>query len=292
MRRREVIVALAGAATSPLVVKAQQDARIARVGVLGAAIDTVPAVQTAYPFFLAELRKLGFETGRNVLVEYRAHGQGPPQAMAAVNELVAWKADVIFVLAVEFALNAAVALQPPMPIVMAAINFDPVAKGYMQSLVRPGGNITGLDTRWTEITGKQVEVLQEAFPDRKRLGVMWDALSIEQLNAAEREAKAKGLELRAFKLENAPYDFVPAFRALAQDGAQMVLIGSSPLFSRHSVKIAELAVEHRLPTMFILRYYVEDGGLMSSAWISLGSCAGALPLWPRFYAARSPLICR
>jgi putative tryptophan/tyrosine transport system substrate-binding protein len=176
---------------------------------------------------------------------------------------VAWKADVIFVLAVEFALKAAVAAQRSMPIVMAAINFDPVAKGYVQSLARPGSNITGLDTRWTEITAKQVEVLQEAFPDRHYLGVMWDALSIEQLSAAEREAKAKGLELRAFKLENPPYDFAPAFRALVQDGAQMVLIGSSPLFSRHSVKIAELAVEHRLPTMLILRYYVEDGGLMS-----------------------------
>ena len=262
--RRDFITLLGGAAAAwPLAVKAQQDARIARVGVLGPAIDTVPAVQTAYPFFLAELRKLGFETGRNVLVEYRASGQGLPQATAAVNELVAWKPDVIFVLAVEFALKAAVAAQRPVSIVMAAINFDPVARGYVQSLARPGGNITGLDTRWTEITAKQVEVLQEAFPDRNRLGVMWDALSIEQLSAAEREAKAKGLELRAFKLENPPYDFAPAFRALAQDGAQMVLIGSSPLFSRHSVKIAELAVEHRLPTMFILRYYVEDGGLMS-----------------------------
>jgi len=133
----------------------------------------------------------------------------------------------------------------------------------VQSLARPAGNITGLDTRWTEITAKQVEVLQEAFPDRSRLGVLWDSLSIEQLSAAEREAKANRLEVRTFKLENPPYDFATAFRALAQDGAQMVLISSSPLFSRYSVKIAELAVEHRLPTMFILKYYVEDGGLMS-----------------------------
>jgi len=93
--------------------------------------------------------------------------------------------------------------------------------------------------------------------------VLWDSLSIEQLSAAEREAKANRLEVRTFKLENPPYDFATAFRALAQDGAQMVLISSSPLFSRYSVKIAELAVEHRLPTMFILKYYVEDGGLMS-----------------------------
>ena len=95
----------------------------------------------------------------------RASRKPPPP----VNELVAWKADVIFVLAVEFALKAAVAAQRSMPIVMAAINFDPVAKGYVQSLARPGGNITGLDTRWTEITAKQVEVLQEAFPDRNHL---------------------------------------------------------------------------------------------------------------------------
>ena len=91
------------------------------------------------------MRKHGFETGRNVLVEYRASGQGLPQATAAVNELVAWKADVIFVLAVEFALKAAVAAQRPMPIVMGAVIFDPVAKGYVQSLARPGGNVTGLD---------------------------------------------------------------------------------------------------------------------------------------------------
>ena len=78
-------------------------------------------------------------------MEYRACGEGLPQATAAVNELVAWKADVIFVLAVEFALKAAVAAQRPMPIVMGAVIFDPVAKGYVQSLARPGGNVTGLD---------------------------------------------------------------------------------------------------------------------------------------------------
>src|SRR5262249_31091828 len=95
------------------------------------------------------------------------------------------------------------------------------------------------------------------------LGVLWDALSSDQFSAAEHEAKARKLETRGFKLENPPYDFAAAFRSLARDGAQMVLIGSSPLFSQYSTKIADLAVEHRLPTMFILKYYVEDGGLMS-----------------------------
>jgi putative ABC transport system substrate-binding protein len=197
------------------------------------------------------------------VVEYRAIGQGLPQATAAVNELVAWNADVVFVNAVEYALRAAVAARPPIPIVMAAINIDPVAKGFVQSLARPGGNITGLDCRWTEITTKQVEVLQEAFPDRNRLGVLWDAVSADQFEAAERQAAAKGLALRGLKLENSPYEFSSAFRALTQADAQMVLIGTSPMFSPHSVRIAELAIEHRLPTMFPLKFYVEDGGLMS-----------------------------
>jgi putative tryptophan/tyrosine transport system substrate-binding protein len=262
MKRREFITLL-GAAAWPIAARAQQNVRIARVGVLGPSLDSVPAVKTAYPSFSADLRKLGFEEGRNLLVQYRPFDQGVAQATAAVNELVAWKAEALFVVGVEFALRVAAAVQPPIPVVMAAINFDPVAKGFVRSLARPGGNITGIDTRWTEITAKQVEVLQEAFPDRNRLGVLWDALSADQFSAAERESKATGLAILGFKLENPPYDFATAFRTLARDNAQIVLVASSPLFSRHSAKIAELAIEHRLPTMFILKYYVEDGGLMS-----------------------------
>jgi putative tryptophan/tyrosine transport system substrate-binding protein len=269
VKRREFITLLGGAAAAwPLAAGADQ--RIARVGVLGPSLDSVPAVKTAYPFFSAELRKLGFEAGRNLLVEYRSFDQGPAQAAAQVKELADWKADALFVISIEFALRAAAAAQPPIPIIMAAINFDPVAKGFVQSLSRPSGNITGVDTRWEEITAKQVEVLQEAFPDRKSLGVLWDAVSAEQFRA-ERETAARGLELRGFSFEKPPYDFAAAFRTLAQDGAQMVLISSSPLFSLYSVKIAELAIEHRLPTMFILKFYVEDGGLMSYgvdfAWV-------------------------
>lgn len=272
MRRRDFIKVIGSAAAAwPLTARAQQDARIARVGVLGPSLDSVPAVKTAYPSFSAELRKLGFQEGRNLLVEYRSYDQGPPQAAAAVKELIEWKANALFVISVEFALRVAVAAQPPIPIVMAAINFDPLAKGVVQSFARPGGNVTGVDTRWTEITAKQVEVLQEAFPERNRLGVLWDALSADQFSAVDRESKARGLAVLGRKLENPPYDFVTALRALARDDAQMVLVASSPLFSRHSMKIAELATEHRLPTMFILKYYVEDGGLMSYgvdfAWV-------------------------
>ena len=264
MRRREFITLIGGAAAAwPLTARAQQDVRIVRVGVLGPSLDSIPVLESSYyPSFLAELRKLGFEQGRNLLVEYRSFGQDISQATASVNELIAWKADALFVFGPELPLRAAAAAAP-IPIVVGAINFDPITKGFVQSLARPGGNITGVVARWPQITAKQVELLQEAFPDRSRLGMLWDTLSADQFAAAQSQAKAMGLELRGFKLENPPYDFAVAFRALAQDNVQTVIVGASPLFPRQSTKIAALAIEHRLPCMFIVKFYVEDGGLMS-----------------------------
>lgn len=263
LRRRQFIGLLGGAAAAmPLAAHAQLDGPVARVGVIAPPLDR-PAMRVAYPFFLADLRKLGFAEGRNLLVEFRPVEASVPGAFAAANELVAWKADVMFAFGTELALQAATAARPPVPIVMGAANFDPIAKGYVQSLARPGGNVTGIILRWPELAAKQIEVLQEAFPDRNRLGVLWDTQSADQFSAAEREAKARRLELRSLKLENPPYDFAAAFRTLAQDDVQILIVSSSPLFSPQNAQIASLAIEHRLPAMFILKHYVEAGGLMS-----------------------------
>jgi putative tryptophan/tyrosine transport system substrate-binding protein len=115
----------------------------------------------------------------------------------------------------------------------------------------------------TQCAAKQVELLQEAFPARNRLGVLWDSLSGEQMMAADRRAKAQGWELRALKLENPPYDFADAFRTLARDDVQMVLVAASPYFIRSAERIAALAIEHRLPVISIIKFYVEAGALMS-----------------------------
>jgi putative tryptophan/tyrosine transport system substrate-binding protein len=266
MKRREFITLLGGAAAAPMIwprsACAQQDGPVARVGVIGPPLD-YPAMRVAYPFFLADLRKLGFVEGRNLLVETRPVDESVPRVFAAANELVAWKADVLFAFGPELALQAAVAAHPPVPIVMGAANFDPIAKGYVQSLARPGGSVTGIISRWPEVVAKQIELLQEAFPDRNRIGVLWDTQSADQFSAAEREAKARRLVLRPLKLENPPYDFTAAFHTLAQADVQMLMVLSSPLFSRQNAQIASLAIEHRLPAMFILKHYVEAGGLMS-----------------------------
>jgi len=263
VKRREFITLIGGAAAAwPLVARAQQEGSIARVGIIGPSRDSPPA-GPSYEAFADELRKLGFTEGRNLATEYRRIDLGVPQAFEGANELAAWKADVLVGFGPELALQAAAAARPAIPIVMVAINFDPIERGYVQGLARPGGNVSGIVARQMELTAKQIDLLTEAFPDRKRLGVLWDMQSADQLAAVEREAKTRQVELLATKLENPPYDFAAAFRALAQEGAQMLAVQSSPHFVPHNSEIARLAIEHRLPAIFILRHYAVAGGLMS-----------------------------
>jgi putative ABC transport system substrate-binding protein len=103
----------------------------------------------------------------------------------------------------------------------------------------------------------------EAVPDKKRLGILWDLISTAQFSAAERRAKAFGLEVHSLKLENPPYDFDAAFRTLVAASPQMLLVLSSPHFTASRARIAELAISNKLPTMFIFKTYAEAGGLLS-----------------------------
>jgi putative ABC transport system substrate-binding protein len=171
--------------------------------------------------------------------------------------------DVIWTNGPEAALQAVVGASRIIPIVILAVNYDPIERGYVSSLAHPGGNITGVFYRQPELAAKQLELLTQAFPSATRLGVLWDALSADQFVAAEPVARARQLALQPQKLEKPPYDFAAAFRMLAEGGAQMVLVLSSPFFSEHRTQIAEAARAHRLPTMFIFRSYVDAGGLMS-----------------------------
>jgi putative ABC transport system substrate-binding protein len=274
MRRRAFITLLGGAAAAwPLAARAQQAGKLARVGVLGSNLDG-PITGAGYKIFLSELRKLGFTEGQNLVVEYRRNDEGTPKAFAGANELAAAKVEVLVASGAEIALQAAAAVRPAVPIVVIAYNYDPIAGGYVSSLSRPGGNVTGVMFRFPELAAKQIELLTEAFPDRTRVGALWDSVSADQFAAVERTAKSMGLSLRPVKLENPPYDFDRAFQALAQDEVRMVLILSSNYFLPERTHIAELAIRHRLPSMFVFKEYVEAGGLMSYG-------VDAVPQWRR-----------
>jgi putative ABC transport system substrate-binding protein len=171
--------------------------------------------------------------------------------------------DVVVAFGPEIALKAAVAASQTIPIVMIAVNFDPIAGGYVTDIARPNRNITGLVYRAPELAGKQLELLVQAFPDNNPIATLWEPASVEQFDAAQRTAQSLHVELRSHKVENPPFDFDEAFKGIAQDGSRMLLVLSGPSFAAQRGHIADLAIQYHLPTMFTFRFYVEAGGLMS-----------------------------
>jgi putative ABC transport system substrate-binding protein len=260
MKRRDFITLLGGATAWPLAARAQHG-RIWRIGVLGPSLN-VSTMAAQHQAFLAELKALGFEEGKNLTINY-CRVDDPRGAFVAVAELMRSPIDLIWANGPEVALQAVVGASGFIPIVILAANYDPIERGYISSLAHPGGNITGVFYRQPELAAKQLELLAQAFPNASRLGVLWDALSADQFAAAEAAARGRQLALQPLKLEKPPYDFAAAFRTLAQAGAQMVLVLSSPFFTEHRSEVVEAADSRRLPTMFIFRGYVDAGGLMS-----------------------------
>jgi putative tryptophan/tyrosine transport system substrate-binding protein len=222
-----------------------------------------PITGIGYPVFLDELKKSGFSEGQNLTIEAVRTDQDAQRVFAETADLVRSNVELLVAEGTEIALQAAMAASRTLPILMWANNFDPIARGYVSSLARPGGNITGIVSLQTELAAKQVELLTQAFPDRTRLAVLYDGISADQFGAAAWQAKSFHLEVQSQKMENPPYDFDTAFRNLAGGAPQMLLVLSSPFFTLQRAHIAELAILQRLPTMFIFKSYVDAGGLMS-----------------------------
>jgi ABC-type uncharacterized transport system substrate-binding protein len=263
MKRRDFITLLGGvAAALPIAARAQEPGRIYRIGLVVGALDS-PVMAPGYPALRDELRKRGFIDGRNLIVEVRSIRQDPQRLFADMADLVHSNVDLIVATGPEIALKAVLAASRTIPIVMWAGNFDPIEHGYVQSLARPGGNVTGVFTRQPELAAKQVEVLKETFPERTRVTVLADALSTDQLRSAEDAARALHLNLRPLKLENPPYDIEAAFRRAIENDPQMLLVLSSPLFGPHHKEIAEQTMRHRLPAIFMFKNFVVEGGLIS-----------------------------
>jgi ABC-type uncharacterized transport system substrate-binding protein len=259
VKRREFIGALGGMAlVSCLEARSEQSGEVARIGII-LPEQTNPVIAQIYRALLAGLRELGYIEGSNLNV---VELQFEVQQSQRPAELIRSKVGLLVAIGPELSLKVALGLDRILPIVIVAINYDPIARGYVRSLARPGGNITGLFYRQPELAQKQLELLTQALPERKRLGVLSDDLSADQFRAAEETSGTLQLELHGLNLDTPPYDFDKAFRELVQSAPQMLLVLSSPYVTQHRFRIAELAIEHRLPTMFTFRTYVEAGGLM------------------------------
>jgi putative ABC transport system substrate-binding protein len=259
--RRAFIAALGGAAAWPIVLRAQQAGRAIRLGFLGPTLNNAPAI-AQFQAFHTQLEEFGFREGPNLIIDYQGVDD-PRGPFVVAAELMRSKPDLIVAIGPEASLQAVVGASGFIPVVMIAVNFDPLARGYISSLARPGGNITGLVFQQLELAQKQVELLTQGFPDRTRLVTLFDGQSADQFGAAEQAGKALNLQVQALRLENPPYNVEAAFHEAASGRAQMVLVLSSPFFLPHQARIIELTNALRLPSMFIVKHWAEAGGLMA-----------------------------
>ena len=146
-----------------------------------------------------------------------------------------------------------------------AVSSDPVGIGYVASLARPGGNITGLSFMLTEVSGKRLELLQEAVSKLSHAAVLWNPTNPSStlgFKETQTAAHALGLPLQSLEVRG-PDEFDQAFAAMTREHADALVVLSNPLFFSHRRQLAELAVKHRLPAIFLFREYVEAGGLMA-----------------------------
>jgi putative tryptophan/tyrosine transport system substrate-binding protein len=260
MRRRTFITLLGGAAvTWPLAARAQKSGKTARIGYLSSAN---PRSMPAFQAFEQRLRELGYFEGQNIVIEYRNAEGEVDRLPDLAADLVRLDVNVI-VTASDPATRAAKGATGTVPILMIAVNYDPVALGYIDSIARPGANVTGLYFQHLELLAKRLGLFKEMLPSVGRVAILSDSLTADQLNRVEAGNLSLGLDLHPLGLQNPPYDFENAFRVAMRSRAEAIFVlESAPIFQGRT-QIAQLAIKNRLPTSFAFREYVEAGGLVS-----------------------------
>ena len=289
MNRRAFTTLLGGAAAWPLAARAQQQPKMLRVGFVGMQPRDAPH----YANFLKRMAELGYQEGRNFTFDYI---QTPNVEGYEKNyrELAARKVDVFLAVGNEPALRAALSVADGKPIAFLAIDFDPLAKGYVANLSHPGGNVTGIFVRETELAAKRVEIAREAFPRATLIGIAFDTLTHEQGEAAAEVTRKLGLEPRMVEVKG-EQGYADAFGAMDNARGQPIILPASGISLRDRVAIAQALLEHRIPSIAAFRENMEAGALISYGFDLMGlfydiasyvqRLAGA-PSRPTRYAAR------
>jgi putative tryptophan/tyrosine transport system substrate-binding protein len=259
MRRREFITLLgAGAAAWSLAARAQQPGKLPTIGFLGADASAFSAWNTA---FVARLRELGWVENRNVAIEYRwSEGRTERYAEIAA-EFVRLKVDVI--VTVGSAVPTVRQVTSTIPIVFA-VAIDPVGSGLVESLAKPGGNVTGLSLQAGNLAGKRIELLREIVPQLRRLAVIFNvgnAQPVLEMRETEAAALALGIEVVPIEIRRVE-DFSPAFQVMKAK-ADALYVAIDQLMVANLMRILTLALGARLPTIFSTRDFVRGGGFLS-----------------------------
>jgi putative ABC transport system substrate-binding protein len=243
--------------------EAQQTKKVPRIGFLSPGGDSYTPSRPREAFRQG-LRDLGYIEGKNILVEYRYAEGKPDRFLSLVRELVQLKLDVLVLIALQ-SIRAAKQATKTVPIVMVT-SVDPVAEGLIDSLARPGGNITGLTRLTRDLSGKRLELLKEVVPGISRVGVLWDAdnsgaaISFKEYEAA---AHALKIQFQSLEVRGPDPDLEGAFQAAAKGRASTLITITNSMLSRYRKRIADLAIKNRLSSMYEESWYVEAGGLMS-----------------------------
>jgi putative tryptophan/tyrosine transport system substrate-binding protein len=241
---------------------AQQPAKVSRIGYLTAA--TPSGMRPRTDAFRQGLSQLGYVEGKNIFIEWR-YAEGKYDRLPGLaDELVRLKVDVIIATGQDPVLAAKKATQT-IPIIMTNVG-DPVADGFVASLARPGGNITGLSTLSRELNGKRLELLKEAIPKISRVAFLWNTANTgAQIGLRETEiaARALGVQLQSVEVQAPNPDIKGAFQLALKGRATALIVNADALTNNHRAVIVDLAVKNRLPTMSTEQEYVLAGGLMS-----------------------------
>ena len=263
MKRREFITLIGGAAAWPLAARAQQGERIRRIGVLQAISESDPEAHLRKAAFVGGLQKLGWTEGTNVTIDYRWAGDDADRIRLYATEIAGMQPDVIWT-------SGSLPLLPlkratrTVPIVFTQV-YDPVGSGFVASLTRPGGNITGFTLGEFSMGGKILEVLKEVAPQVNRVAVI---LNLEQpphvamWRSIEATAPSFGVRLTPADVQG-PAEIERAMEALAREPNGGLIVLPGPITLAHRELITALAARHRLPAAYAFRYFVTGGGLVS-----------------------------
>jgi putative tryptophan/tyrosine transport system substrate-binding protein len=242
--------------------EAQQPKKVPRIGALfGSSPEPEKKRLAAFHQGLADL---GYFEGKNILIDYRYAEGKLDRIPSLVSELLELKVDVLFVPFLA-GIRPAKQMAKTTPIVIVT-QVDPVAAGVVDSLARPGGNITGIGTLGRDLSGKRLELLQEVIPGTSRVGVLWDAdapgpaIAFKEYEAAARVLKIK---LQSLEIRGPNPDLDGAFQSAVKGGANTFIAITNPVLRRYATRIAEMAIKNRLPAMYESSHYAENGGLIS-----------------------------
>ena len=293
MHRRKFIALVGGATAWPIAARAQQTKKMPTIGMLALGPPTSLELQS----FIGGLRELGWIDGENVLIEWREAHQQVGRLPQLAAELAQMQVNVIFA-GSSTQVEAATQATKTIPIVFAA-HADPVGIGHVASLARPGGNITGLSQLNTELAAKDLEVLKEAIPSAKRIGVLWDPTSpshVPGLKAIEEAAEKLGIHVDTVPASSAD-EFDGALSTMMRVHIEALQVASSPLVYRERVRLAGVVLKYRLPGVFPNRENAVAGGLLSygaNLPISIGAQRATstgysrAPSQPTFRSSRRP----